>query len=557
MGRVKSRMKRFAAVVLSLAVMVPVGVFGTSQTAKANGPTGAGLAAHAVTAYNEGWAYSYGSASPGAVDCSGLIYSYYGVGGIRSDMMAMSPQTGSIGTLPEIPGLGLYMPGHVGVYVGGGMCVDARDYAYGVCYQSVASMGWTNWFYVYGVNYGDATVTVDPSVGAGSSSNNSGGGADYVEDTPAEPVYLQLGSSGAEVAKLQQRLAELGYFNDGATEYFGEYTAECLKAFQAKAGYEATGILDPDTEALLYSDSAPSNLPAVYEGGEFAEEIHTIQQKLIQLQYMTGETTGFYGDQTKAAVAKFQTVVGLESTGVYDNTTRSKLEASDAPSNPEVAVIKKGDAGEEVTELQNRLILLRYMIGDASGTFDDATEAAVKEYQNTNSLEATGIVDKAMKDVLYSDKALRSPEADNLKLGYVGDDVKALQMKLAKLNLYQGDASGTFDKATEQAVKRFEEENGLRVTGVADLTVRIAIDAVINSLDLGPTYARNTDMTVQAAAITEIDEGASSNTTTSIVLGVLFGSLVLFGAVIVFYVKKNPYIVKVLRTRLSQLRGTK
>ena len=108
-------------------------------------------------------------------------------------------------------------------------------------------------------------------------------------------------------------------------------------------------------------------------------------------------------------------MVGLESTGVYDNTTRSKLEASDAPSNPEAAVIKKGDAGEKVTELQNRLILLRYMIGDASGTFDDATEAAVKEYQTTNSLEATGIVDKAMKDVLYSDKALRSPEADNLK----------------------------------------------------------------------------------------------------------------------------------------------
>ncbi len=49
MGRVKSRMKRFAAVVLSLAVMVPVGVFGTSQTAKADGPTGAGLAAHAMT----------------------------------------------------------------------------------------------------------------------------------------------------------------------------------------------------------------------------------------------------------------------------------------------------------------------------------------------------------------------------------------------------------------------------------------------------------------------------------------------------------------------------
>ena len=197
------------------------------------------------------------------------------------------------------------------------------------------------------------------------------------------------------------------------------------------------------------------------------------------------------------------------------------------------------------------------MIGDASGTFDDATEAAVKEYQSTSGLEVTGIVDKAMKDVVYSEKALRSPEADNLKLGFVGDDVKALQMKLAKLDLYKSTATGTFDEATERAVKDFEEQNGLRVTGVADLTVRIAIDAVINSLNLGPTYARNTDMTVQAAAISNITEETTSNTTTSVVLGVLFGTLVLFGAVIIFYVKKNPYVVKVVQRKLSQIKGSK
>mgnify|MGYP000715430422 CR=1 FL=1 len=126
MGRVRSRMKRLAAVVLSLAVVVPAGVFGTSQQAEAAGPTGAGLAAHALNAYNEGWAYSYGSASPGAVDCSGLIYSYYGVGGIRSDMMAMSPQTGSIGSLPEIPGLGLYMPDMWAFYVAAA-CVSTPE----------------------------------------------------------------------------------------------------------------------------------------------------------------------------------------------------------------------------------------------------------------------------------------------------------------------------------------------------------------------------------------------------------------------------------------------
>ena len=34
---------------------------------------------------------------------------------------------GSVGSLPDVPGLGLYTPGHVGVYVGNGMAVSARS----------------------------------------------------------------------------------------------------------------------------------------------------------------------------------------------------------------------------------------------------------------------------------------------------------------------------------------------------------------------------------------------------------------------------------------------
>ena len=64
-------------------------------------------------------------------------------------------------------------------------------------------------------------------------------------------------------------------------------------------------------------------------------------------------------------------------------------------------------------------------------------------------------------------------------------------------------------------------------------------------------------MTVQAAAISNITEETTSNTTTSVVLGVLFGTLVLFGAVIIFYVKKNPYVVKVVQRKLSQIKGSK
>jgi hypothetical protein len=71
------RLKKLVAVILCILVISSVCVFGSSATAGASG-TGAGLAEWALNAYNSGWSYSWGGSSPGAVDCSGLIYSYCG-----------------------------------------------------------------------------------------------------------------------------------------------------------------------------------------------------------------------------------------------------------------------------------------------------------------------------------------------------------------------------------------------------------------------------------------------------------------------------------------------
>lgn len=152
----KKAMKRVVSVLLAAVLMISAGVIysdSVSTDVQAATATGVGLSEHCMTAYYEGWAYVYGAMSYGMVDCSGLIMLYNGVGGIRTDMMYASPETGHISTLPNIHGLGLYQPGHVGVYVGSGMAVDARSAYYGVCYQSVYSKGWTNWFRVAGVSY--------------------------------------------------------------------------------------------------------------------------------------------------------------------------------------------------------------------------------------------------------------------------------------------------------------------------------------------------------------------------------------------------------------------
>ena len=50
----------------------------------------------------------------------------------------------------------------------------------------------------------------------------------------------------------------------------------------------------------------------------------------------------------------------------------------------------------------------------------------------------------------------------------IGTDVVQLQVKLKKLGYLEGRADGFFNKDTEEAVKRFQHDKGLKVNGVAD-----------------------------------------------------------------------------------------
>ena len=59
--------------------------------------------------------------------------------------------------------------------------------------------------------------------------------------------------------------------------------------------------------------------------------------------------------------------------------------------------------------------------------------------------------------------------------GSRGTRVRVLQCALARLGLYSGAISGRFDRATKAAVKLFQTQHGLRVTGTANLVTRRSI----------------------------------------------------------------------------------
>ena len=120
------RIKKLTAVTLSVLTVSGVCVAGSSLSASASG-TGAGLAEYALNAYYSGWSYVWGGAEPGAVDCSGLIWSYCGGNRISmlSDAIENGCDYGSVDSgIPRVHGLGLSRPGHVGVYIADNMEVD-------------------------------------------------------------------------------------------------------------------------------------------------------------------------------------------------------------------------------------------------------------------------------------------------------------------------------------------------------------------------------------------------------------------------------------------------
>ena len=101
-------------------------------------------------------------------DCIGLIKGYgwldtdtltikYGTNGMpdigANSMYHNATVTGTIDTMPETPGLAVWMEGHIGVYIGGGEVIEASSTRRGVVKTKLAGRGWTAWLEVPYISY--------------------------------------------------------------------------------------------------------------------------------------------------------------------------------------------------------------------------------------------------------------------------------------------------------------------------------------------------------------------------------------------------------------------
>lgn len=158
---------------------------------------------------------------------------------------------------------------------------------------------------------------------------------------------LRKGMSGAEVTRLQERLIALGYMEGPADGNYGTKTAEAVYTFQKTNNLSRDSIAGPGTQELLYSASA---LPAAPKAtatpkpettslhkGDSSDAVKAMQQRLIDLGYLSGKADGKFGVQTYRALQAFQKANRLKADGVAGAQTLAALNGTDAVGNQSAA----------------------------------------------------------------------------------------------------------------------------------------------------------------------------------------------------------------------------
>lgn len=241
--------------------------------------------------------------------------------------------------------------------------------------------------------------------------------ATMVPITAENVVIIQAGSRGNAVLNLQNRLTELGYYSSRQDGVYLEDDISAVRAFQKANSLKVDGKAGYETQSVLFSENAvPGNQATGGESlryGSLGDEVVTLQNRLIELGYLTGTADGTFGLATKTALMKFQKINKLTRDGVAGAQTQGVLYSTAAVSNTAdaTAVLSEGSVGTAVKDMQNRLIALGYLTGSADGKFGAKTSLALIAFQKSNSLKADGIAGAKTLSVLINASASSVPGA--------------------------------------------------------------------------------------------------------------------------------------------------
>jgi peptidoglycan hydrolase-like protein with peptidoglycan-binding domain len=245
----------------------------------------------------------------------------------------------------------------------------------------------------------------------------------------------------------------------------------------AAAAVVAGLFVAPVTISQLVN-AAPAQSPTAFNGlavGAQGQAVVQIQTALVSAGIrLAGGVDGNFGPMTANALREFQTRQGLTATGVVDQATAVALGVAAAPALLVRTGLQRNATGANVADLQRALVNSGIsVIGGVDGVFGPATERALRQFQTERGLEVTGTVTDATANALSGISTTpQVPAMTSLvgtRIGANGHVVRTVQQALINAGIrFPGAADGIFGPATANALRIFQSQAGLKVTGEVD-----------------------------------------------------------------------------------------
>jgi len=145
---------------------------------------------------------------------------------------------------------------------------------------------------------------------------------------------------------------------------------------------------------------------------------------------------------------------------------------------------------DQIAEVQKILKDKKLYNGEASGKYNDETRAGIKSFQKDNGLKETGTLNRATLEKFgieltdsqkaipvssnsyasadtktTAEKTTSSSDSKRTIFRATTDQVKAAQKILKDKSMYSGDQTGKLDEATRDGLKKYQDANGIKITG--------------------------------------------------------------------------------------------
>jgi peptidoglycan hydrolase-like protein with peptidoglycan-binding domain len=170
----------------------------------------------------------------------------------------------------------------------------------------------------------------------------------------------------------------------------------------------------------------------------------------------------------------------LLTRGGDDGSPSSATPTASASPSPSASYYS-GMSTEQTMQLQKGLAAYGFYTGPIDGVYGQETMDAVKRAQTKLGVPADGIwgpeTSQAYQAYVKAQSGKNKPDAF----------VMQMQADLTTLGYYTGKVDGFYGPDTEAAVKAFQKDNGLPVTGKFDEATVNAIDAALKHPTATPT----------------------------------------------------------------------